>query len=36
MARKEKKVNAVLEGGKYIAVIEDGKVHVYPAKKGAD
>ena len=33
MARKGQKVMQFLEGGKYLAVVADGKVHSYPAKK---
>jgi len=33
MARSGKKVMQFLEGGKYIAVVADGKVHFYPRKK---
>ena len=34
MARSGKKVMQFLEGGRYIAVVVDGKVHVYPGEKG--
>jgi hypothetical protein len=30
MARKGQKVMQFLEGGKYVAVVADGKVHLYP------
>lgn len=33
MARDEKKVMQFLEREKYIAVVADGKVHLYPGKK---
>jgi len=33
MARKGQKVMQFLEGGKYAAVVADGKVHLYPNKK---
>ena len=33
MARSGKKVMQFLEGGRYIAVVVDGKVHVYLGKK---
>jgi hypothetical protein len=33
MARSGKKVMQFLEQGKYIAVVVDGKVHLYPGKK---
>jgi hypothetical protein len=33
MARSEKRVMQFLEGGRYIAVVADGKVHFYPRKK---
>jgi hypothetical protein len=33
MARSGKKVMQFLEGGRYIAVVVDGKVHIYPGKK---
>jgi len=33
MARKHQKVMQFLEGGKYVAVVVDGKVHLYPNKK---
>ena len=33
MARDGKKVMQFLERGKYIAVVADGKVHLYPGKK---
>jgi hypothetical protein len=33
MARSGKKVMQFLEGGRYIAVVADGKVHFYPRKK---
>ena len=32
MARSGKKVMQFLEGGRYIAVVADGKVHFYPGK----
>jgi hypothetical protein len=32
MARKGQKVMQFLDGGKYLAVVADGKVHVYPGK----
>jgi hypothetical protein len=32
MARDGKKVMQFLEGGRYIAVVADGKVHLYPGK----
>jgi hypothetical protein len=32
MARGGKKVMQFLEGGRYIAVVADGKVHFYPGK----
>jgi hypothetical protein len=32
MARSGKKVMQFLEGGRYIAVVADGKVHFYPHK----
>jgi hypothetical protein len=32
MARSGKKVMQFLEGGRYIAVVADGKVHFYPQK----
>ena len=32
MARKGQKVMQFLEGGKYLAVVADGKVHRYPSK----
>jgi hypothetical protein len=31
MARSGKKVMQFLEGGRYIAVVADGKWHVYPS-----
>jgi hypothetical protein len=33
MARDGKKVMQFLEWGKYVAVLADGKVHLYPGKK---
>ena len=33
MAREGKKVMQFLEQGSYIAVVADGKVHVYPGKR---
>jgi hypothetical protein len=33
MARSGQKVMQFLEQGKYIAVVADGKVHLYPGKK---
>jgi len=33
MARSGKKVMQFLEGGRYIAVVADGKLHFYPRKK---
>jgi len=33
MARNGKKVMQFLEGGRYVAVVADGKVHLYPPKK---
>jgi hypothetical protein len=36
MARSGKRVMQFLEGGGYIAVVVDGKVHLYPGKKVAD
>jgi hypothetical protein len=33
MARNGKKVMQLLEGGKYIAVVADGKVHLYGPHK---
>ena len=33
MARSGKKVMQFLEGGRYVAVVADGKVHFYPGKK---
>ena len=33
MARRGKKVMQFLEGGKYVAVVADAKVHFYPRKK---
>ena len=33
MARSGKKVMQFLEGGRYIAVVTDGKVHFYPRKR---
>ena len=33
MARDGKKVMQFLEGGRYIAVVADGKAHLYPRKK---
>ena len=33
MARSGKKVMQFLEGGRYIAVVADRKVHFYPGKK---
>jgi hypothetical protein len=33
MARSGKKVMQFLEGGRYIAAVEDGKVHFYPRKE---
>ena len=30
MARKGQKVMQFLDGGKYLAVVADGKVHLYP------
>ncbi len=33
MARSGKKVMQFLEGGRYIAVVVDGKVNFYPSKK---
>jgi len=33
MAREGKKVMQFLVGGRYIAVVADGKVHLYPRKK---
>src|SRR6266481_5774239 len=35
MARSRKKVMQFLDGGRYIAVVADGKVHFYPRKKQA-
>ena len=35
MARSGKRVMQFLEGGRYIAVVVDGKVHLYPGKKVA-
>src|ERR1700745_3117801 len=32
MARSGKKVMQFLEGGQYVAVVADGKVHFYPRK----
>jgi hypothetical protein len=32
MVRSGKKVMQFLEGGRYIAVVADGKVHLYPKK----
>jgi hypothetical protein len=32
MARGGKKVMQFLEGGTYVAVVADGKVHFYPGK----
>ena len=32
MARSGKKVMQFLEGGRYVAVVADGKVHFYPRK----
>jgi hypothetical protein len=32
MARSGKKVMQFLEGGRYVAVVADGKVHLYPRK----
>ena len=32
MARSGKRVMQFLEGGRYIAVVADGKVHLYPLK----
>lgn len=33
MARSGKNVMQFLEGGRYVAVVADGKVHFYPRKK---
>src|SRR5258708_21490243 len=33
MARNGKKVMQFLEGGRYVAVVSDGKVHLYRPKK---
>jgi hypothetical protein len=33
MARSGKKVMQFLEAGKYVAVVVDGKAHLYPRKK---
>jgi len=33
MARSGKKVMQFLDGGRYIAVVADGKMHFYPRKK---
>jgi hypothetical protein len=33
MARSGKKIMQFLEGGRYIGVVADGKVHFYPRKK---
>jgi hypothetical protein len=33
MARSGKKVMQFVEGGRYIAVVADGKAHFYPRKK---
>jgi hypothetical protein len=33
MSRSGKKVMQFLEGGRYIAVVADGKLHFYPRKK---
>jgi hypothetical protein len=33
MARSGKKVMQFLEGGKYVAAVADGKVHLYPLKR---
>src|SRR5271157_5247831 len=33
MARKHQKVMQFLEGGKHVAVVVDGKAHLYPNKK---
>lgn len=33
MARSGKKVMQFLEGGRYVAVVADGKVHFYPRKE---
>ena len=32
-ARNGKKVMQFMEGGRYVAVVADGKVHLYPPKK---
>ena len=32
MARNGQKVMQFLEGGRYLAVVEDGKVHLYPSR----
>ena len=33
MAKSGKKMMQFLEGGRYVAVVADGKVHLYPSKK---
>ena len=33
MAKNGKKVMQFLEGGRYVAVVADGKVHLYPRKE---
>lgn len=33
MARSGKKVMQFVEGGRYVAVVADGKVHFYPRRK---
>ena len=33
MARSGKKVMQFLEGGRYVAVVADGKAHLYPSKR---
>ena len=34
MARKGQKVMQFLEGGRYLAVVVDGKAHLYPSRIG--